>query len=390
MRRVANGLGVWLMIGVIGWAGIVWIGWTLWQSTPPRAGFDLALLLEAARRVTAGQGPYDPAMLAGTAPAATSLFYSYPPPVAQAMTLLAWLSDGTVLVLWGIAAILGLGAVAWQLAREAGRPLARDDALRAMAVAAVFLPFSVAVLFGNLDVFYPVLYGAVLLSVLPGASRTTQVVGGAAAAVAVIAKLHPAPLLLWVAVRAARSRGGQDGRVLGAALLTGVVVLLASLLIGGTRPWLDYLTVVRVAGGASLVDSRNAGPVSLLGLLTGLDGSVLIAIQLAVVVAVAVVTVVAGVRVRDPLTGFAIVAVASLVTLPITWYHYLGALVPVAIALAVRFPSARMRIAVAAVVADIAIGFVPVMWIGVAILLVAARSDAAARAGSRPVLVVPQ
>ena len=240
----------------------------------------------------------------------------------------------------------------------------------------------------NLDVFYPALYGAVLLSVLPSASRTTQVVGGAAAAVAVIAKLHPAPLLLWVAVRAVRSRGGQDGRVLAAALVTGVVVLLASLLIGGTGPWLDYLTVVRVAGGASLVDSRNAGPVSLLGLLTGLDGSVLIAIQLAVVVAVAVVTVVAGARVRDPLTGFAIVAVASLVTLPITWYHYLGALVPVAIALAVRFPSARMRIAVAAVVADIAIGFLPVMWIGVAILLVAARGDVAARPGSRPVLVV--
>ena len=100
----------------------LWIGWSLWQSTPPQAGFDLSLLLDGARRVLAGQSPYDPAMLAGTSPDATSLFYSYPPPVAQAMTLLAWLPDGVVLVLWGLGATAGLALVAAAGAAPAGRP----------------------------------------------------------------------------------------------------------------------------------------------------------------------------------------------------------------------------------------------------------------------------
>jgi hypothetical protein len=48
VRRAADGLAAWLLVAAIGWAGIAWIGWLLWQQTPPKAGFDLALLLEAA------------------------------------------------------------------------------------------------------------------------------------------------------------------------------------------------------------------------------------------------------------------------------------------------------------------------------------------------------
>ena len=372
MRRAADGLAAWLLVGAIGWAGIAWIGWLLWQSTPPRAGFDLALLLDAARRVTAGQSPYDPAMLAGTSPAATSLFYSYPPPVAQAMTLLAWLPDGVVLVLWGILATLGLALTAWRLAIAAGRPAPGADALRAAAVASFLLPFSVAVLFGNLDAFYPVLYGGLLLAILPGASRTMQLAGGVAVALATVAKLHPAPLLLWLAVRAARSRSGAEARALGAAVVAGLAVVMASLIVGGTGPWLDYVAVVRSAGGASLVDPRNARPVSLIGLVLGLDGPVLVGLQVVVVGAVVVVTLLAGARVRDPLASFAIVAAASLVTLPITWYHYLGALIPVAIALAARYPATRMLLALAGAVAGLAMAFLPLMWIAVAVLIVVA------------------
>ena len=115
--------------------------------------------------------------------------------------------------------------------------------------------------------------------------------GGAAIAVATIAKLHPAPLLLWVAARAIRERGGPQARVLAAAAVTGLAIVAVSLAVGGLGPWQDYMQVVRVGAGAGLVDARNIGPVSLLGQATGLDGSALQVAQAVVALAVVVVTV---------------------------------------------------------------------------------------------------
>lgn len=383
MRRAADGLGAWLLVGVIGWAGVVWIGWLLWQATPPRAGFDLTLLLDAARRVTAGQSPYDPAMIAGTAPAATSLFYSYPPPVAQAMTLLAWLPDGVVLVLWGLGAAMGLGLVAARLSLAAARPSPRDDALRAIAAAPLVLPFAVAVLFGNLDAWYGLAYGALVLAVGAGSgTRARSVGGGIAIAVVAVAKLHPASVLVWLLARALVDRRGPAGTTLAAAAVAGLAIVGASLLVGGIGPWQDYLTVVRAGTGASIVDPRNVGPVSLLGQVVSLEGGQLLAAQVVVTLAALAVTVLAAVRVRDPLPSVAVAIAASLVVLPVTWYHYPVALLPVGIALAAFRPAARARVAVATVVADLAIGFTPLLWVGVGVLLAAARAPRGAGDGS--------
>lgn len=370
-RLRADSLGPWVIAGAIGWLGILWIGWTLWQSDPPRAGFDLALLLEAARRVLAGESPYDAAMLAGAAPSAVELFYSYPPPVAQAMTLLAWLPDGVVLVLWAIGATLGFGWVAARLAATDDRP-AVPMAVRAIAIAPLVLPFAVAVLFGNLDAWYPLAYGALLLTALPGASRRTQVAGGIAVVAISIAKLQPAPLLLWIALRALRARGGPQLRVFGAAVVGGLVILGASLLAGGIQPWIDYVKVVQVGAGADLVDPRNIGPVSLIAQATGIDGSILRWLQVAVVAGVVVVTVVAALRIGDPLLSLALAGAVSLVTLPVTWYHYPAALLPVAAALAIGYRSARPWLALAIVLADVAIVTLPIVWLGVAVVLVVA------------------
>ena len=387
MRRAADGLAAWLLVGVIGWAGVAYIGWMLWQSTPPKAGFDLSLLLEAARRVTAGRGPYDPAMLAGASPDATALFYSYPPPVAQAMTLLAWLPDGVVLVLWGIGAALGLRLVAWRLAAAAGRRDPRADAIRAAAVLPLVLPFAVAVLFGNLDAWYGLAFGALVLAVAAEPpSRGRAVAGGVALGVVSVAKLHPASLLVWLAVRALVDRRGPAGRVLVAAVATGLVIVAASLLVGGAGPWQDYVNVIRAGTGAAVVDPRNAGPVSLLGQLDPLDGAGVKLAQAVVSLAALAVTAVAALRVRDPLASGAVAIAASLVVLPVTWYHYPVALIPVGIALAVLRPASRARVAVAAVVADVAIGFIPLLWVAVGVLLAATRSradDAAANPAAR-------
>lgn len=361
----------WLVAGAIGWAGLLWIGWTLWQPTPPNAGFDLRLLLDGARAVTAGHSPYDPAMLAGAAPAAADLFYSYPPPVAQAMTLLAWLPDGFVLLLWGAGATAGLAAIAAAIGRGAGLSPG-STALRTVSVAPLVLPFAVALLFGNLDAWFPLACGGLVLAALPGASPRTRLLAGVAAALITIAKLHPAPLLAWVAARVVADRGGPQARVLAAAAVTGVAVVIVSLIVGGSGPWQDYIAVVRAGAGAGLVDPRNLGPVSLLGQVMHLDPSALRLVAVAIAVASLGVAALVGLRVRDPLASLTIAIAASLVTLPVTWYHYPVALLPVGVVLAVRHPATRPWLALAVVTADLAIGVAPLLWVAVAILIVVA------------------
>ena len=54
-------------------------------------------------------------------------------------------------MLWGLGATLGLGLVGWRMAlATGGAAVARQDAVKAIAMASLILPFSVAVLFGNL------------------------------------------------------------------------------------------------------------------------------------------------------------------------------------------------------------------------------------------------
>jgi hypothetical protein len=245
-----------------------------------------------------------------------------------------------------------------------------------MMVAPLFLPFAVAILFGNLDAWYPLAYGALLLTVLARPSKLTLVAAGAAIAAISIAKLHPASLLLWIAARAWAERGGPQGRVLAAATVTGIVILAASLLVGGIQPWLDYVQVVQAGAGADLVDPRNYGPVSLLGQATGMDAASLRIAQVVVTLTAFAVTVIAALRVRDPLTSLAVAFTASLVTLPVTWYHYPVALIPVAMALAILHPAARPRVAFAMVIAALAIAVVPLLWLAVAVLLVACLETA--------------
>jgi hypothetical protein len=88
-----------------------------------------------------------------------------------------------------------------------------------------------------------------------------------------------------------------------------------------------------------------------------------------------VATLAAGALVRDRLLGMTIAAVASLVILPITWYHYPVALIPFGIAAVARAAgttaSARTGVLVVAaiVVASASIAFVPALWVAVAILV---------------------
>ena len=378
-----------LVVAVIGWANLAVLGRAMLSETPPEAGFDLQLLLDAGKRVAAGGSPYDPNAVAGGLQA-RDLFYSYPPVVAQFLAPISGLPTGLVLACWGLGAAAGLVAMAallprWPIGRPARAPAAisLDAALLTLAAAPFFFPLAVALLFGNVDAWFPLLFGAVALTLASSSaipSRMTSAAGGVALAVASAVKLHPATLAVWLA---AGRPGGPGLRraaafAVGAAVAAGAAILAVSLVVGGAGPWREYIDYLGASGNADLASPVNIGPASQLALLAG-DSS--LARPLAVVFGViaVVATVAAAKLVRDPLEGFCWAVVASLVVLPVTWYHYPVALIPVALAAWTRSrgtPLGRRvtwALMAAFVVSDVAIVLPVGLWLAVAVLFFAVR-----------------
>lgn len=368
---------IWLLVGIVGWGYLAALGVRMFSTSPRTAGFDLELLLEAGRRIAAGQSPYDPALIAGAAVQAESLFYSYPPPVAQAFRILAGAPSGVVLFATAIGATVALIAVGVAIGRRLGMPRPSRVVLPLAAAAPFVFPYAIAVLFGNLDAWFPALYGLLLAAALRPSGRGAAV-AGMALAVASIAKLHPASLGLWFL-----ARGAAERRVVIAAAAGGAAIVGASLVVGGLDPWRDYLAVVRAGMGADLVDPRNAGPAAQLGLLLGLDGAAVRFAQAVVSLGALGVTIWAARSRHDPVESLGWAAAASLVTLPVTWFHYPAALIPFAVAAVVRAwpadPTTQRRTyvlaATAAVVAMAAIVITPLLWLAVGLALAAVRAS---------------
>jgi Glycosyltransferase family 87 len=366
------------VVATIGWIGVVAIGSQLASMSSAALGFDLELLLQAGRDVAAGRTPYAAELVAGTAPTATELFYSYPPPVAQAMTIVAGLPTYVVLVVWGVLATGGLLAVAEALRRRLAPDRSRAAVLGICAAAApLTLPFTVGLLFGNFDVFFPLLYGTMLLAVLDP-SRRAQLRGGIALVLASL-KLHPASLGLWFLVRGFRDRASAGGLVVAAtAIAVGVAILIVSVLLDRIGLWPQYAQVVRAGTGAVIVDPRNAGIAALAAGAVGGGDALARSLHLAVALVAIAVTVWAGWRRGDAVEGFAWAAAASLSTLPVTWYHYPSAMIPVAIAAWLRAEQdsgrrVRLAIVAAMIVAAVAIAVLPLLWMAIGLVILAAR-----------------
>jgi len=369
--RVPLSTAAWSVVGIAGWVGLVSIAAQLAAMVPPRAGDDLRLLIEAATRWRGGATLYT-AVGANSSLVAEGLFYSYPPLVAQVLVPLTALPFGIVLGGWAVGAAAGLATVAHRFGR-----MGRSVTLPAVALAAFVYPFAIAALFGNLNAWFPLLFGLVLLAVLsPG--RGSAVAGGVGLAVASAAKLHPATLGLWLLARRWRDGpAGPSGRILAVAIAGGLGLLAASLLVGGAGPWADYVAFLRSgAVQADLVSPLNIGPASQIALALGLSEAAARTIQAPITLAALATTVAAGRLLEDPVASFGVATIASLVVLPVTWFHYPVALLPVAIAAAARAEQAARPATVAALVAAVvaaglAIVAPVVVWIAAAFVMLA-------------------
>ena len=377
-----------VVAGTIAWVGVIAIGLQLAARTPSSLGFDLELLIEAGREVAAGRSPYAPDLVSGGPPMATSLFYSYPPPVAQAFSLLAAIPEPVIFGLWSIGAIVGLLVATELLRRRLAAHRSRREVLFVVAACApLTLPFAVGLLFGNLDVWFPLLYGVMLLAAIaPG--RATAVGGGAALALAIV-KLHPASLGLWFLTRAFRDdrvEGRSSARLsVVTAAVVGAVICGTSIVVWGTTVWSEYADVVRAGAQASIVDPRNAGIAAQIASVVGAGDAFARSLHVIVGVGALAVTVWAAWRRPDPVESFAWAAAASLATLPVTWYHYPSAMLPIAVAAMLRASGPNtgrvsLLVAAGAVVAAVSIVWLPLLWVAIGLIVAAARASAPAPA----------
>jgi len=377
-RAPRSPIAFWLPVAIIGWAGFALIAMQLASLDPSRLGDDLRLLVDAGTRWRDGAPLYDP-VPPGTSLAAESLFYSYPPLVAQAMSLVAGVQFPAIYVAWTTGAVAGLWLVAVRLGRNG-----RAVAFPALALAPFLYPLAVALLMGNVNAWFPAAFGLVLAAVLV-AGRGWTLTGGSALALATVAKLHPASLGIWLLVRGVRdARSGRSGsalRVLAVAATVGLGLLAVSLAVGGIAPWADYVAFLRESSGAAdVVSPLNVGPASQIALLFGLSDETARSLQVVVGVIAIAGTAIAAWALDDRVESFAWATVASLVILPVTWFHYPVALVPVALVAASRARGAAWRrtallLAAAIVTAALAIVAPVVVWVAAALVLGAARAS---------------
>lgn len=382
---------VWSMAAVVFWATTAYLGVLMFNAVPRIAAFDLDLLVGAGRAIAAGEGPYDPALLRGVAPDAVDLFYSYPPLVGQVLVPFAGLPLGAIAIAWAVIAVALLAVAVVRIGAIVAPAVSRRTiAAATVAVAAMTFPLLVAVLFGNLDAFFPALYGFALLAVLSPGPRD-GVIGGAAVAIGALTKVYPAGLGLWFIVRAARARSAADRRrlalLLAAAVVTGVGLVTVSVVAFGPSPWLDYATVVSTAARAEIVDHRNAAPAAQLALWLGWTSDAARLLHLPVVALAVGVIVGAAWRVEDPVESLALAATASLFLLPISWIHYPPALLPFVAAAVLRAharegaagAALRRRVWVLAggalLAGALAVAWMPSLWIAIGLALAAIRAS---------------
>ena len=142
--------------------------------------------------------------------------------------------------------------------------------------------------------------------------------------------------------------------------------------------------MVRAGSGADLVDARNAGPAAQLALTFGGGGAgaetLARTLQIPVTIVALVATVAVALRVREPAESLAWAVALSLIVLPVTWYHYPSALIPFAIAALLRSRQGgqvasrvRWTIAAAALVAAVAVAWLPLIYVAIGLVLVAVR-----------------
>jgi len=159
--------------------------------------------------------------------------------------------------------------------------------------------------------------------------------------------------------------------------MTVIPLVAASLVVGGAGPWSEYASVVRSLSGVAVLEAQNMAPAAQLAMLVGMGEPGARTLYLAVAALAGLGTVLVAWRVADDLASLAVAVVLSLVILPITWYHYAAALIPIAVAAVARSRGTSgnagvvVLVGVAFAIAVVSVAALVAVWLAVGAVVAA-------------------
>jgi alpha-1,2-mannosyltransferase len=270
-------------------SAIVW-------SAGPTLGYDFHAYGDAANRLLHGEPLYDPSVdVAGG-----FAIYLYPPPFAVAIIPLA-IVGGTAAV-WAWTAFLVVAFVAG-VAVIPVRPWVRWLIL---ALGAIDWPFLYSIKLGQVG---PILF---LLFALGWRALDRPGILGATIGLGALVKVQPALLVVWAALT------GRWRAIAAAAIVVGAAGV-ATLLVTGLQPWIDYPTLLsRVASPLTTPHNFTPGAVAV---QAGASLDVAGLIQ-AVTTLLAIGAVVLASRRATGEAAYLVTVVASQLVSPLLWDHY--------------------------------------------------------------------
>jgi Glycosyltransferase family 87 len=305
-------------------------------------GYDFSFYWTAVQHLLHGEPIYSATQLAGPYAPQGQDGFLYPPPLAAALTPLAWLfptdyraaawiwtAIGGAILVWSILVLCRSERLAERYPVLAGRA-------RWLLVAAVFAfpPVVGELVMGNVHLLLLGLLTAAWLGIRRG-TRGGDIAAGAAIGVAAVVKVFPGLLLVWfVLTRRYRTAVGVS---IGAAAFVALTLPFT-----GIEPWLQYPTVLANLSAPSDTTDTLAPTVWLAPYL-GFTGA-------RIVVTAAALLLLVGVSIRAriavPPARHAVVArrfgaavVLSVLVAPALYHHYLALLVlPFLLALGAGVP----------------------------------------------------
>ncbi len=309
---------------------------SVWTRVDPRAtdaeirhATDIASFVAASRALDRGMDPYDVAVTRTHVPtdAATVMPYVYSPILAQVLRPISahslasiqrwWLVLGTASLSLFVVLLTGFAADRQWTGSDA--PTTATRPVLAVLLA-LLLPLHFTLVSGQVEAFLAPLVGLAVWCTLRGRWVAAGILLGS-----VIAIKHAAVfLLLWFVLR-------RDWRTIGTAMITLMVVVGGSVVIGGADVWWSFLQWASSMSYERAVlqgfDPGDGYNLSWTGLLIRLGAEPAVAFRWAGPSILVVVMAVVAMRLRStqmaPYRSYLAASLTAVLALPFAWSHHL-------------------------------------------------------------------
>jgi alpha-1,2-mannosyltransferase len=258
--------------------------------------------------------------------------YKYPPLFALLMESLSLFPNRTALSIWQFVGLLLLGAALYAIIRSHERTLGGGSptALLFVTVTLLYQPLVDTLKYGQMDIAMLALVAFAYAALRAGKPAWS----GLPLAIAVLFKLYPAMLLVFLLLR-------REWRALASFAVSFIVLCTGSILLTGPSPWITYLTQVLPRSAQETAWVENLSFAGFLARLVSdrieliefsrIGGPWVPIVTLSSYLWAILVLVICVLVARKPASrgseayalAFAAFTCASVLVLPAAWYHYM-------------------------------------------------------------------